>query len=193
MILQPTGRLDPRTSGIGRALMRGIRRSDGVTAIEMAYLLPVMLVAVLMFCEIARMGAIVVVANYALDQAVLQYRPDNSAPDEETMASDIKAELAEDSLGYLTQADLAVQVSAYATLTAMGGGTDDEDDDEDESETSSAEHPPAYGITLTVTKPYLTPLPELLTLGRSFRYERVQILGTLIPDDDDDDDEDDDD
>lgn len=148
----------------------------------MAFLLPVMMVAVMMFCELARMGIITTLANSALDKAVAATRSNEAAPSRQAVERRVEHVVIAQSHGYFTDQDISVQVMGYPALSLSQdtphAPADLGNSHQADSPPFDTPLPPAFSITLSVSKPFLTPLPALLTLGQRFRYESFRVVGT---------------
>ncbi|QTF10890.1 hypothetical protein HC231_19650 [Brenneria izadpanahii] len=153
------------------------RSARGAIAVEVAFLAPVVLVGVMMLFELARIGLVIAIGSAALDKAVQSFRLDDlNTGSAEQMATRLKERMVSAAYGYLQQDDLTVSVLHFDNLSQLGGleiATDE--DDADEVNTL-----PVWSVTVQIKKAFLTPLPEVLTLGDTFRYQYKHVFGTEL-------------
>lgn len=161
----------PRLTGVWRD-------ARGVIATEVAFLVPVVLVGVMMLFELARIGLLIAIGSVALDKAVQSFRLDDlggQSPDR--MAQDLRDRMVEVGFGYLKADDLTVNVLHFDNLSQLGGLTLSEDE-----QTQNARSLPVWSVTVQLRQSFLTPLPEVLSLGGTFRYQYKHIYGTELRD-----------
>lgn len=159
------------------------RRQRGAIAVEAAYLLPVIIVAAMMFMELANIGLTINIGANALERAVQQFRRDGveqllAGSD---MAGHIRERMAAASHGHLVQEEVVdVEIESFANLDEMGGGGGDDDGEDDEPAIGSTTRIPAWRISVGIRKQYITPLPRLLGVNSSsFSYRYQQVLSYL--------------
>ncbi|MCL6360720.1 hypothetical protein CUU45_02620 [Pectobacterium polaris] len=159
------------------------RSTRGVIATEVAFLVPVVLVGVMMLFELARIGLVIAAGSAALDKAVQAFRLDNLASDSaEQMGTRLKARMVEAGYGYLKEDDLTVSVLHFDNLSQLGGltnGNGSQDNPNGEETTTL----PVWSVTVQIKKAFITPLPEVLTLGDTFRYQYKHVFGTELRND----------
>ncbi|MFC3394429.1 TadE/TadG family type IV pilus assembly protein [Brenneria rubrifaciens] len=151
------------------------RGTRGVIAVEVAFLVPVVLVGVMMLFELARIGLVIAVGSAALDKAVQTFRRDDLQTDSaEQMGRNLKERMIGASYGYLQEDDLTVSVLHFDNLNQLGGLTISDEEGEGENLSTL----PVWSVTVQITKAFITPLPEVLTLGDTFRYQYKHVFGT---------------
>ncbi|RLM30613.1 hypothetical protein BHG07_09845 [Brenneria salicis ATCC 15712 = DSM 30166] len=151
--------------------------THGVIAVEVAFLVPVVLVGVMMLFELARIGLVIAVGSAALDKAVQSFRLDDLNTDSAAlMSTDLKERMISASYGYLQQQDLTVSVLQFDNLSQLGGL----EIVSDEEEGAVSNTLPVWSVTVQIQKAFLTPLPEVLTLGDTFRYQYKHVFGTEL-------------
>lgn len=158
--------------------------SRGVIATETAFLIPVVLVGIMMFMELARIVLTVGIGNTALNGAVHSLRQETGlTPD--TVKELVAERMVEQgfSYGYLLPGDVEVAVEHFDSLEALGGKESTAQTGEpQEDDIRPSLSRPVWIITVDVRKPYITPLPTFLTLENVFRYRFKQVLGYLEQD-----------
>lgn len=151
--------------------------NHGVIATEVAFLTPVILVGVMMLFELLRVGLVVGVGSVALDKSVQSFRLDDLKASSTTqMADNLKSRIVDSAYGYLNNDDLTVSVLHFDNLSHLGGLTIAT---EEEDETADG-NLPVWSVTVQIKKSFLTPLPEVLSLGESFRYQYKHVFGTEL-------------
>ena len=161
----------PRLTGVWRD-------ARGVIATEVAFLVPVVLVGVMMLFELVRIGLLIAIGSVALDKAVQSFRLDDlGAQSPDRMAQDLRDRMVEVGFGYLKADDLTVNVLHFDNLSQLGGLTLSEDE-----QTQNARSLPVWSVTVQLRQSFLTPLPEVLSLGGTFRYQYKHIYGTELRD-----------
>jgi len=149
----------------------------GVIATEVAFLCPVILVGVMMLFELVRVGLVVGVGSVALDKSVQSFRLDDLKASSTTqMADNLKSRIVDSSYGYLNDEDLTVSVLHFDNLSHLGGLAIATDEEEEEPEGNL----PVWSVTVQIRKSFLTPLPEVLSLGDAFRYQYKHVFGTEL-------------
>ncbi|MEC5319382.1 hypothetical protein VSX61_10580 [Brenneria populi subsp. brevivirga] len=153
------------------------RATRGAVAVEMAFLIPVVLVGVMMLVELARIGLLIAVGSAALDKAALALRLDASgAGNAEQIAARLKVQMIGSAYGYLHEDDLTVSVLHFNNLRRLGGlEADSAANDGDASNIL-----PVWSVTVQIKKAFLTSLPTVLTLGDTFRYQYKHVFGTEL-------------
>ncbi|TBV02667.1 TadE/TadG family type IV pilus assembly protein [Phytopseudomonas dryadis] len=152
-----------------------LRRQDGVTAVETALILPVLLFGVMMIFELARIALMIGVGSLSLERALQDFRQDRAfyqqSPD--TLQEAIETRLVEGSYGLLDESELQVDLLAFDNLRQFGGG-------EADAELDAADaSPPVLSVTVDMSQRFITPLPALFGLGDAFQYQYRQLLGNL--------------
>lgn len=152
-----------------------LREQDGVTAVETALILPVLLFGVMMIFELARIALMIGVGSLALERSLQDFRQDRAFYQQspETLQEAIETRLVEGSYGLLDQSDLQVELLAFDNLRQFGGSQPNAElDDGDAS-------PQVLSVTVDMTQHFITPLPALFGLGDAFQYQYRQLLGNL--------------
>ncbi|WP_413556169.1 hypothetical protein [Brenneria sp. L3-3Z] len=153
------------------------RSTHGVIAVEVAFLVPVVLVGVMMLFELARIGLVIAVGSAALDKAVQTFRLDDlDTISAEQMEARLKERMIDSAYGYLQGDDLTVSVLHFDNLSQLGGLEIASDEDQDDAQDTL----PVWSVTVQIKKAFLTPLPEVLTLGDTFRYQYKHVFGTEL-------------
>ncbi|MCS3430171.1 hypothetical protein [Klebsiella sp. BIGb0407] len=164
---------------IVRNLRQRWQQNLGVIATEVAFLTPVVLVGVMMLFELVRVGLVVGVGSVALDKSVQSFRLDDLKASTTTqMADNLKSRIVDSSYGYLNNEDLTVSVLHFDNLSHLGGLAIATEEEEEEEETES--NLPVWSVTVQIKKSFLTPLPEVLSLGEAFRYQYKHVFGTEL-------------
>ena len=157
------------------AWRRLLRDQQGVTAVETALILPVLLFGVMMLFELARISLMIGIGNLALERALQDFRQDRAfyVQTPEVLQGAIEQRLIDSSYGFLNEDNFQVDVLAFDNLRRFAGGAaDDEKDAVDRS-------PPVLSVTVDLTQTFMTPLPALFGLGDAFQYQYRQLLGSL--------------
>ncbi|MBK0000509.1 TadE/TadG family type IV pilus assembly protein [Erwinia sp. S38] len=166
------------TGGKLRRLSAAARSDRGVIATELAFLAPVVLVGVMMLFELARIGLVIGIGSVALDNAVQSFRLDTleseSASD---MADSLRSRMVKAGYGYISAEDLSVSVLHFDSLSELGGLTVSDDEQGENRQTL-----PVWSVTVQIKKEFLSPLPEVLSLGNTFRYQYKHVFGTELND-----------
>ncbi len=161
-----------------RRLFAAARSDRGVIATELAFLAPVVLVGVMMLFELARIGLVIGIGSVALDNAVQSFRLDTleseSASD---MADSLRSRMVKAGYGYISADDLSVSVLHFDSLSELGGLTVSDDEQGENRQTL-----PVWSVTVQIKKEFLSPLPEVLSLGNTFRYQYKHVFGTELND-----------
>ncbi len=153
--------------------------SRGVIATEVAFLVPVVLVGVMMLFELARIGLLIAIGSIALDNAVQSFRLDDlNSQNAEQMSDNLRSRMVSAGMGYLKDDDLTVSVLHFDNLSQLGGLTISDE----EQGSDSVRSLPVWSVTVQLRQAFLTPLPELLLLGSTFRYQYKHIFGTELRD-----------
>lgn len=165
-----------------------VRAQRGAIATETAFLIPVLLVGIMMFMELARVLLVISIGSTAMDAAIQSLRRENQL-NAENVSSLIVERMTDprNSYGYLSADDLEIQVEHFDSLQALGASQDNSDGQSqpsnggqsNEDRIALAQSRPVWSITVDVRKPYITPLPTFLTLEDNFRYRFKQVLGHL--------------
>ncbi|MFJ5429584.1 hypothetical protein ACIPUP_10485 [Pectobacterium actinidiae] len=177
-----------RDRGVGQSIVprheRHWRSTRGVIATEVAFLVPVVLVGVMMLFELARIGLVIAAGSAALDKAVQAFRLDNLASESaEQMSTHLKERMVEAGYGYLKEDDLTVSVLHFDNLSQLGGLTSENSGQGDSESGEISTTLPVWSVTVQIKKAFITPLPEVLTLGDTFRYQYKHVFGTELRND----------
>ena len=167
-------------------LHRLLREQKGVTAVETALILPVLLFGVMMLFELARISLMIGVGNLALERALQDFRQERAfyAQTPEVLQAAIEQRLIDSSYGFLTEDNFEVDVLAFDNLRRFAGGAADEEKD------AVDQSPPVLSVTVDLTQTFMTPLPALFGLGDAFQYQYRQLLGSLTSETDEEEDDD---
>ncbi|MBX8528798.1 hypothetical protein K5D32_03970 [Pseudomonas cichorii] len=155
----------------------GPHRQRGVTAVETALIMPVILIGLMMFFELARIALVVIIGNLALDSALGGLRREKV----DLMATEqlqplITERILLASYGYLKANEIQVDATSYSALQVMGA--DDASTDEPSTELPDGSQP-VIVVKVALQQAYITALPKLLALPDRFTYEYRQVLGNL--------------
>lgn len=162
---------------IAEKLRQCWQQNLGVIATEVAFLCPVILVGVMMLFELVRVGLVVGVGSVALDKSVQSFRLDDLKSSSTTqMADNLKSRIVDSSYGYLNDEDLTVSVLHFDNLSHLGGLAIATEEEQEASESNL----PVWSVTVQIKKTFLTPLPEVLSLGEAFRYQYKHVFGTEL-------------
>lgn len=159
---------------------RGLLRDQrGVTAVETALILPVLLFGVMMLFELARIALMIGVGSLSLERAVQDFRSNTSYYTGTDLQSEIAQRMIDSSYGFLTEENFTVDVLAFDNLRQFGGAkADPEEDAVDNS-------PPILSISVDMSQEFITPLPALFGLGNAFQYQYRHLLGNLTSEEED--------
>lgn len=152
-----------------------LREQQGVTAVETALILPVLLFGVMMLFELARISLMIGVGSLALERALQDFRQDRAfyAQAPKVLQDAIEQRLIDSSYGFLTEDNFEVDVLAFDNLRRFAGSEADEQQD------ALDQAPPVLSVTVDLTQAFMTPLPALFGLGHAFQYQYRQLLGSL--------------
>lgn len=160
-----------------RPLSAVFRGERGVIATELAFLAPVVLVGVMMLFELARIGLVIGIGSVALDNAVQSFRLDTlESENANDMAESLRERMVRAGYGYIDANDLSVSVLHFDSLSELGGLTVSDD----EQGGTSVQTLPVWSVTVQIKKEFLSPLPEVLSLGNTFRYQYKHVFGTEL-------------
>lgn len=169
---------------MGRSARNG---ECGAIATETAFLIPVVLVGIMMFMELARIMLTISIGSTAMDAAIQSLRREDrlDVASVKTLVAERMADRRY-SYGYLDPDDIRIEVEHFDSLEALGGGQSVDDraasgsvQGEDDDAIRTSQSRPVWSITVDVRKQYITPLPTFLTLEDAFRYRFKQVLGHL--------------
>ncbi|MFK3774536.1 TadE/TadG family type IV pilus assembly protein [Pseudomonas sp. NPDC089406] len=155
-----------------------LNQQHGVTAVETALILPVLLFGVMMLFELARISLMIGIGNLGLERALQDFRGDKAfyRQTPEALQDAIEERLVDYSYGLLNKDNFVVEIFTFDTLRQFGGAEADKQiDDQDQS-------PPVLSVTVDLTQPFMTPLPMLFGIGDAFQYQYRQLLGNLTSD-----------
>lgn len=175
------------------ALRRLRRAEDGVTAVETAFILPVLLFGLMMLFELAHMALVIGAGNLALEHAVQRLRemPDYYSLGANGLQQRLGERMQERSFGLFEAQELKVDVLPFDNLRqfgeSRGGGSSNPaatDDDADAAETplDTVFSPPILSITVDLKQDYMTVFPALFGLGDGYQYQYRHLLGNLPSD-----------
>lgn len=157
----------------------------GVIATETAFLIPVVLVGIMMFMELARVMLTVGIGSTAMDAAIQSLRSESTLT-EASIESLVAARMTDRqySYGYFEPGDIDVMVEHFDSLEDLGGvgsiaEKDKKDPDAADDPIKASQSRPVWSVTVDVRKKYISPLPTFLTLEDAFRYRFKQVLGHL--------------
>lgn len=166
------------TGGKLRCLVAAARCEHGVIATELAFLAPVVLVGVMMLFELARIGLVIGIGSVALDNAVQSFRLDTlESESASNMADSLRSRMVKAGYGYISADDLSVSVLHFDSLSELGGLTVSDDE-----QGENRQKLPVWSVTVQIKKEFLSPLPEVLSLGNTFRYQYKHVFGTELND-----------
>ncbi len=183
------------------ALRRLRGADDGVTAVETAFILPVLLFGLMMLFELAHMALVIGAGNLALEHAVQRLR---EMPDYYRLgASDLQQRLAESmqarSFGLIEAGELKVDVLPFDNLRRYGESrpgasasssaseTDSDGEATVETPLDTVFSPPILSVTVDLKQDYMTVFPGLFGLGDGYQYQYRHLLGNLPSDPDNED------
>ncbi|MHA6194562.1 TadE/TadG family type IV pilus assembly protein [Pseudomonas wadenswilerensis] len=176
------------------ALRRLRRADDGVTAVETAFILPVLLFGLMMLFELAHMALVIGAGNLALEHAVQRMR---EVPDYYNLsANDLQQRLTERmqqrSFGLFETSELKVDVLPFDNLRQYGGSRSGASGSASQTGSDAATgvatpldtvfSPPILSITVDLKQDYMTVFPALFGLGDGYQYQYRHLLGNLPSD-----------
>lgn len=157
--------------------------NEAAIATETAFLMPVLLIGIMMFLELARVVLIISIGSTAMNASIQSLREEDTL-DEQTVQRLVLERIVDDqySYGYLSVNDVQVSVEKFDSLEKMGVAYGEASSEKKDDDTSTVKELPVWNITVDIKKDYLTPLPRLLTLDDTFRYRFRQVIGHLYDD-----------
>jgi Flp pilus assembly protein TadG len=172
------------------ALQRLRRRQDGVTAVETAFILPVLLFGLMMLFELAHMAMVIAAGNVALEHAVQRFRttPNYHQLSPEALAAQVVKRMDERSFNMFRTSELKVDVLPFENLrsfgesrygTSAGADTDDDAVSQEQATADTVFSPPILSVTVDLKQDYLTVFPALFGLGDGYQYQYRHLLGNL--------------
>lgn len=165
-----------------RNLRLWISRQHGVSSVETAFLMPVVLVSLMLLFEIAHMMLVIIIGNLALDSALKNVRDAEgiSLGSSQYLSDAIISNMRQEGFGYLNKVQLTPEVMVYENLDMMSSDGGDEDNDSSDDDSSGASTMPlVVAVSVESKVPFITPLPALLMMSNQFGYRFHQITGTL--------------
>ncbi|QLF92014.1 pilus assembly protein [Pseudomonas sp. ABC1] len=164
-----------------QVLSRWSRDERGVTAIETALILPVLLFGVMMLFELARIALMIGIGNLSLEHALQDFRRDANyySKNAEELQQDIEDRMIDFSYGFLTEENLEIEVLPFDNLYQFGQGTNETADEEEREASQNDRSPPILSVTVDLSQRFMTPLPALFGLGDAFQYQYRHLLGDL--------------
>ena len=162
-------------------LWRFTRDQQAVSAVETAFLLPVILVTFMLLFEVCRMVLVIMLGNYALDatMADLRTQPDLDFADNAALSELISQQMLVHSFGYLAENQLDPEVVVYSNLQDMATAEGAAEQDTDEQSDAASVLPVILSAYVNIELPYITPLPSLLLLPDTFAYRFHQVVGNM--------------
>ena len=174
------------------ALRRLRGADDGVTAVETAFILPVLLFGLMMLFELAHMALVIGAGNLALEHAVQRLRetPDYYRLSAEALQQRLAERMQERSFGLFEASELKLDVLPFDNLRRYGesrfgasdAGDDDDSDGSNETTLDTVFSPPILSITVDLKQDYMTVFPALFGLGDGYQYQYRHLLGNLTSD-----------
>ncbi|MFK0093493.1 TadE/TadG family type IV pilus assembly protein [Pseudomonas sp. NPDC090592] len=173
------------------ALQRLRRRQDGVTAVETAFILPVLLFGLMMLFELAHMAMVIAAGNLALEHAMQRFRatPDYYQLSPAALEAQVVQRMTERSFNLFEPSELKVDVLPFESLRTFGVsryGPSEDDDATDDSAASQEKQaadlvssPPILSVTVDLKQSYMTTFPALFGLGDGYQYQYRHLLGNL--------------
>lgn len=170
--------------------LRRLRRAeDGVTAVETAFIMPVLLFGLMMLFELAHIALVIGAGNLALEHAVQRFReqPNFYELDAGTMELQIAERMQERSFGLFDTEELRVDVLPFDNLQRFGeaqyGGSqasaEDDEDGVSAAPVDTVNSPPILSVTVDLQQSFMTALPALFGLGEGYQYQYRHLLGNL--------------
>lgn len=163
------------------ALRRLWRGQGAVTATETAFILPVLLFAVMILFELARIAMVIGIGSLALEHAVQDFRAEERfyLKSADTLQTNIKTRMLSYSYGFLTENNLEIDVLPFDNLHLFGQNRQSATAQEQKDRAQSFKSPPILSITVDLSQTFITPLPRLFGLGSGFQYQYRHLLGNL--------------
>lgn len=161
-------------------------RQRGVAAVETVLLLPVLLVGLMMIFEVAHLTLIVIIGNLAQESAMAGLRRDTDLLFTDTggIAERVKDRMLNASYGYLKASEIEVTATYYPSLSAFGstltsGEQSAEDGASEEEQSSTSKGFPVLEVQVELTQEWISALPNLVGLDKTFTHTFRQVLGNL--------------
>ena len=164
----------------------------GALAVEAAYVLPVVIAALMMLIELIHVGLTINMGSSALERALTQFRSETTLTQASISGMDgqLRQRMAAASHNYLTEDNIAtVDIEHFVNLDALGGGRASKQanssgqsggSDDIAAAMAAQTDVPAWRIAVDIRKEFITPLPRLLGLdSNAFRYRYEQVLSYL--------------
>lgn len=174
------------------ALRRLRRREDAVTAVETAFVLPVLLFGLMMLFELAHIALVIGAGNLALEHAVQRFReqPNFYNLSAAAMEQQITRRMDERSFGLFKPSELKVDVLPFDSLKRFGesqyGNSESAEqalEGQDPAAADAAEDPvtapPILSVTVDLKQSFMTAMPALFGLGEGYQYQYRHLLGNL--------------
>jgi hypothetical protein len=165
-----------------KGFYRFTRCQQAASAVETAFLLPVILVTMMLVFEIGRMVLVIMLGNYALKSTMddLRTYPELDFSDSAALSEIISQQMQDHAFGYLNETQLDPEVVVYSGLHEMANAGESEDEKNDEGdEANAANRPIILSTYVNIELPYVTPLPSLLLLPDTFAYRFHQVVGSF--------------
>ncbi|MDR0276564.1 MAG: pilus assembly protein [Paucimonas sp.] len=174
------------------ALRRLRRAEEGVTAVETAFILPVLLFGLMMLFELAHMALVIGAGNLALEHSVQRLRemPDYYRLGANALQQRLGERMQARSFGLFEASELKVDVLPFDNLRQFGetrggassaqNGSDDQTGEQTPPDTVFS--PPILSITVDLKQDYMTVFPALFGLGDGYQYQYRHLLGNLPSD-----------
>ncbi|WP_417796599.1 hypothetical protein [Terasakiella pusilla] len=159
-----------------------VNHQGGSLSVDVAFVMPVVLIVLMMMFELARMALVLIIGNLALDTALQDLRMDDTIDLTEAavVAPALKEAVLIHGFGYLKDDDIEMEVKAYRDLATYGalmaGEEPDEDDEEQEGKASSY---PLITVQMNITQAWATALPGLMGFSGDHTYRYFEVLGNL--------------
>lgn len=173
------------------ALQRLRRSQDGVTAVETAFIMPVLLFGLMMLFELAHMAMVIAAGNLALEHSVQHLRSTANyarlAP--QALEEQVVTRMLERSFNLFEASEIKVDVLPFENLRSFGearyGASEDNPTPEHDATdpatqpTNSVFSPPILSVTVDLKQRYMTAFPALFGLGDGYQYQYRHVLGNL--------------
>lgn len=156
------------------------KHQEGSISVDVAYVMPVILIVIMMMFELARMALVLLIGNLALDTALQDLRVDDTLDltEASVIAPVLKDAVLAHGFGYLADDEIEMEVTAYRDLATYGAVMAGEAPQEEEDEVKDSSYP-VITVQMIVSQGWITSLPQLLGFSENCTYRYFEVLGSL--------------
>jgi len=144
-----------------------VKKIKRLFSFEILLLLPVFIFVVMMSIEIFRFFIFYFLIEFSVG-SLIDHSQDRIISDQAYAAKDIREEIVKNSFGIIRAKDLEIEIQSLYDLNSEIQGSDD------------YYSIPVINCNIIFTEEFITPLPILFGLGRSFQHEYRHIFGEVL-------------